>query len=609
MNTHANKTKKDKAHSVTDETKHTQTGGEYTFQFMDNRPEAIAQRKLQEIADNSPKERQLNAFQKEENHTGLEKEANEMGEKASISQGRSAQFKSHANNAKANLIIQRKPITVAISGLTHLVAMKDGSLFEGNEAAEVTSGQKITIDSEKKYRSRRGPNQETFGKLDAEGPSIYRWFKVTSLGNTDISGDNIWVRDDAFTPNDQETLGGRPSKISDANRERPPESSDGQAAGPWLIFGTSGRSREQIRTAIQKGYRTFDCAESYNNIALVAAAIQDEALDRDEYELNYKFDVNIGNTRTDILGKLMPVSKLFSGRLDSVLIHNIDADQTAVKTAWDVLLKLKKSGHIKKAGLGNLTGAHAGLVKELNQQGGVDIVENSLSSVLIDQVLQEIIQDTGAEVHYYDVRATALEVIQSSDEQLDMTDMIKGLVYMANLASGRNSRMILSSSSGENQQANLSNFGKGESREELESYTEIAAIDKFQKSQRFCQANDPYVIPNGPIKDFLDSLGNGNAIRMQIGEAVGGTIEYGQVQDWLVEHNHLSRSNLNDIVVPARIGLNKRYVGMTLGHVLGGFLRTENCSHKWAIELINLLKATAAIWDEYLGAVSEEITK
>jgi hypothetical protein len=40
-----------------------QSGGESTFQFVDNRPESIAHGKLQEMANNSPRAMQLKAFQ------------------------------------------------------------------------------------------------------------------------------------------------------------------------------------------------------------------------------------------------------------------------------------------------------------------------------------------------------------------------------------------------------------------------------------------------------------------------------------------------------------------------------------------------------------------
>ena len=86
MNTHADKTQENKSQAVSTMDSQMQSGGESTFQFVDNRPEAIAQRKLQEMANNSPQARQtaqlqsiadyrsaqqLQPNQKKENNTGL----------------------------------------------------------------------------------------------------------------------------------------------------------------------------------------------------------------------------------------------------------------------------------------------------------------------------------------------------------------------------------------------------------------------------------------------------------------------------------------------------------------------------------------------------------
>jgi hypothetical protein len=63
MNTHADKTQENKIQSVANTVAQKQSGGESTFQFVDNRPEAVAQRKLQEMANNNPRAMQLKAFQ------------------------------------------------------------------------------------------------------------------------------------------------------------------------------------------------------------------------------------------------------------------------------------------------------------------------------------------------------------------------------------------------------------------------------------------------------------------------------------------------------------------------------------------------------------------
>jgi hypothetical protein len=63
MHTHADKTQENKSQSVNDETSQMQSGGESAFQFVDNRAEAVAQRELQEVANNSPQVSQHMAFQ------------------------------------------------------------------------------------------------------------------------------------------------------------------------------------------------------------------------------------------------------------------------------------------------------------------------------------------------------------------------------------------------------------------------------------------------------------------------------------------------------------------------------------------------------------------
>jgi len=86
MNTHADKTRKNISQSLVNNLPQKQSGRESTFQFVDNRPVAIAQRKLQDMANNSPQAkktaqlqakidnhsvRQQHPIQKKENNTGL----------------------------------------------------------------------------------------------------------------------------------------------------------------------------------------------------------------------------------------------------------------------------------------------------------------------------------------------------------------------------------------------------------------------------------------------------------------------------------------------------------------------------------------------------------
>jgi hypothetical protein len=69
MNTHADKTQEKKSQSVVNAVSQKQSGAESTFQFVDNRPEAVAQRKLQEMANNSTQVKQLKALQEMANNS------------------------------------------------------------------------------------------------------------------------------------------------------------------------------------------------------------------------------------------------------------------------------------------------------------------------------------------------------------------------------------------------------------------------------------------------------------------------------------------------------------------------------------------------------------
>jgi hypothetical protein len=84
MNTHADKIDANKSQSVSNGESQLKRGGESTFQFLDNRPEAIAQMKLQEMGNNSPQVSKLRALQEMANNSPQTK--------------KNAQLQSMANN-------------------------------------------------------------------------------------------------------------------------------------------------------------------------------------------------------------------------------------------------------------------------------------------------------------------------------------------------------------------------------------------------------------------------------------------------------------------------------------------------------------------------------
>jgi len=95
MNTHADKTQENKSQSVSNGEFQMQSGGESTFQFVDNRPQTVAQRKLQEMANNCPQVSQLSAFQDMANNSLQAKRATQFQAMANHNASEVAQMKFH----------------------------------------------------------------------------------------------------------------------------------------------------------------------------------------------------------------------------------------------------------------------------------------------------------------------------------------------------------------------------------------------------------------------------------------------------------------------------------------------------------------------------------
>lgn len=478
-------------------------------------------------------------------------------------------------------VLQMAPMNKAITGITHLVRMKQGSIYEGDEGREVAQGDIVRIETDEAYKSRRGPNQEVYRDADRTGDPLYKWIRVLEVNRFKVAADTF-VRDDT---------------IRDIEEEDKPE------VGPWLTFGLSGRSLEQILSAIEFGYRRFDCADSYGNTALLAEAMSQRQLQRRDVEITYKFDVQARETKQALQQRLRPVLEMFAGQIDALLIHNVSADRADIMNAWTLLNGLKEDGAVRKTGVANVGAVHTHLVEDLKNAGGIDVIENSLSSVLADQDVKNLIRNSGAELHYYDVINTAREM------EINSEDGIKALIYTIHAdMDGNQSHMILSSSARERQQENLARYGNGEARAEVDNFDPLGTIHSWRQNANICQTNQPDFNLPGPVASFLRNIGNGAALRQTIAQACGTEVKPPDVKRWLVENNLLTNDDLQNILVPRRKKLKNRYVGMTLGDVMGGLLQTENCAHKWSIQLLALMAASVDDWDAYVSDFSEEIT-
>lgn len=350
---------------------------------------------------------------------------------------------------------------------------------------------------------------------------------------------------------------------------------------PWLVFGLDGRSAADINSAVQLGYRRFDTAESYrtptaeSTTTALADAVKD--LPREQIEVLYKFDVNERESKEQTKQRVTEAANQFGGKLDAVLIHNLDGvDPRAVKQTWNALHELKRDGVIGKAGVGNIMPKHAELVYELastnkfdvvdfspnaspsnsqqgSQQGsqhgsehgsprsqGKDsdksslmfgAVENSVRGVLADPEIKEILKNLGdkADLYYYNVVRTMGEIKdhharRNSGASLDAgrAEGIAAIAETATYATNAPTNMILSSGNSDTRKSNLDTF-----RHDVMDFahrdfmnadqvsTAQAALDKWSLDQSVCRRNDPTPLP----KDVTDRLAplfeNANAERAQ----------------------------------------------------------------------------------------------
>ncbi|HXW81275.1 MAG TPA: hypothetical protein VEJ84_17365, partial [Acidimicrobiales bacterium] len=148
--------------------------------------------------------------------------------------------------------IQRAPYDTDITGVTHLVRMKDLSLFEGEEVAEAGEGDEIQIDADVTHMSRRGPNQEVFREHDRVGDVSYRWFKVLTLKRQAV-GNGIFVREDALAsvPTGEEPAAESVGSSSQATAPKKPNRVRGQNVSigvPFTIDELLDKGKTKWRT-------------------------------------------------------------------------------------------------------------------------------------------------------------------------------------------------------------------------------------------------------------------------------------------------------------------------------------------------------------------------
>ncbi|MDR0852512.1 MAG: aldo/keto reductase [Clostridiales Family XIII bacterium] len=113
-----------------------------------------------------------------------------------------------------------------------------------------------------------------------------------------------------------------------------------------------------IRTAVEAGYRLFDCAPAYENEAEVGKALKDSGVPREEFFISTKLP-NLSHAYEDAL-KAYDKSRIAFDLdyIDEYLIHNPIPAQGLYLEAWRAFEKLYTDGLIRVIGLSNFKVNH-----------------------------------------------------------------------------------------------------------------------------------------------------------------------------------------------------------------------------------------------------------
>lgn len=95
-------------------------------------------------------------------------------------------------------VAQRKEVAAAVKGLSHLVKKKGNTIFGSQEEHEVEEPEQVTVETNDRIRSRRGPNQEEFAGYDrVSREKMYRWYGIREAPRIGKVPD-WYIREDAF---------------------------------------------------------------------------------------------------------------------------------------------------------------------------------------------------------------------------------------------------------------------------------------------------------------------------------------------------------------------------------------------------------------------------
>ena len=127
-------------------------------------------------------------------------------------------------------------------------------------------------------------------------------------------------------------------------------------AGTWTLRGET--ARQNVRLALEAGFRHIDTAQGYENEAEVGQGIVDSGVSRSEIFVTTKVATNIMRDGQEAVCKSIDESlaKLKTNYIDLLLIHWPVKD--CVKHTWQVMEDYVQQGKVRSIGVSNFNRHH-----------------------------------------------------------------------------------------------------------------------------------------------------------------------------------------------------------------------------------------------------------
>ncbi|MGI5455859.1 aldo/keto reductase [Streptomyces sp. CA-249302] len=367
---------------------------------------------------------------------------------------------------------------------------------------------------------------------------------------------------------------------------------------PWPVFGLEGRSAEEVRDAVDLGYRRFDAGERYGRTTeQLAEAIRGGGLDRDGVEVLYRFEVRPNESREELKARLTEVADRFDGHLDAAVIGNLDASEEKVKEAWEVLGELKEDGTVAQVGVAGVAPRHANLLVDLNEQESVGVVDFAAEPGreqrgLGDGWRKNLLDALGGEedLRYYEVVRALGELLGRAATQT--TAPVLGQ-QAAPVPGQQAAQVPVQQALGQPQ------FVPGPGPSGAVPRSAPAGV------RGMALRDDDTPLPDGVRELLVPLYEDPEWMRAEVRAfALGGAVDRETVSRWLMEERGFSREELEGVTVPDRVGLRGEFRDVKLADVLAGHLGADPRGQAVGNELGHALLQDAATWKEVRPALT-----